>query len=236
MTIIPAVDIKDGACVRLVHGDPLKKTVYSEDPVEAARIWAKKGAKRIHVVDLDGAFGGRPKHLSIAGEIKKATGCVVEFGGGVRSVDTAEEAFALGIDKVVLGTAALEDTGWIQSAIAKRPDGFIAGIDSIRDVPATAGWKKGSEFTTEEALKKMEELGFREVIFTDILRDGTLEGPNLDAIRGLVSKTRMRMIASGGVSKLEDVKALKSIPGVEGVIIGKALYDGRVTLEECLKI
>lgn len=236
MLIIPAVDIKDGACVRLVHGDPLKKTVYSQNPVEAAINWARKGAKRIHVVDLDGAFGGRPKYLSVAAEIKKATGCVVEFGGGVRSPETAEEAFALGIDKLVLGTAALEDSGWVKSALAKRPDGFIAGIDSVRNVAATAGWKNGSEFTTEEAFLKMESLGFREIIFTDILRDGALEGPNLDAIRDLASKTKMKLIASGGVSKIEDVQAIKSIPGVEGVIIGKALYDGRVTLEECLKV
>jgi phosphoribosylformimino-5-aminoimidazole carboxamide ribotide isomerase len=233
--IIPAVDIKGGACVRLVQGNPLKKTVYSQDPVEAARTWAKKGAQRIHVVDLDGAFGGRPKYVSVAAEIKKATGCVVEFGGGLRNLKAVEEAFALGIDKLVLGTAALEDSGWIQPALAKRPDGFIAGIDSLRNVAATAGWKKESEFTTEEAFQKMEALGFREIIFTDILRDGALEGPNLDAIRELASKTQMKLIASGGVSKIEDVHALKSIPGVEGVIIGKALYDGRLTLEECLK-
>ena len=236
MLIIPAVDIKDGALVRLVQGDPLKKTVYSQDPLEAAKTWAQKGARRIHVVDLDGAFGGRPKHLAIAAQIKKATGCIVEFGGGLRDLEVIEEAFALGIDKLVLGTAALEDSGWIESALNKKPEGFIAGIDSRNNVAATSGWKKGSEFTTDQALAKMEALGFKEVIFTDISRDGALEGPNLTAIREAVSKTKMKLIASGGVSKVEDVAALKSIPGVEGVIIGKALYDGRVTLEECLKV
>ena len=152
MTIIPAVDIKDGACVRLVHGDPAKKTVYSQDPVEAARNWAKKGAERIHVVDLDGAFGGRPRYLSIAGEIKKATGCVVEFGGGLRSPEDVEEAFALGIDKLVLGTAALEeDAGWIKAALAERPDGFIAGIDSIRGAAATEGWMRDDRDVSDGA-------------------------------------------------------------------------------------
>jgi len=234
--IIPAVDIKDGECVRLVHGDPLKKTVYSKDPVEAAKGWAKKGAKRIHVVDLDGAFGGKPKYLKIAGEIKKATGCIVEFGGGIRDMKTVDEAFALGIDKLVLGTAAVENSDWVKVAVSKKPDGFIAGIDSLHNVPATAGWKKGSELTTEEAVAKMETLGFKEIIFTDILRDGTLEGPNLESIKAIAAKTKMKLIASGGVSKIEDIKALKAIKGVTGVIVGKALYDGRVTLEECLKI
>ncbi len=236
MIIIPAIDIKDGACVRLVHGDLNKKTVYSNDPVEMARSWAKKGATRIHIVDLDGAFEGRSKYLETAGKIKNETGCIIEFGGGVRDTETVETAFALGIDKLVLGTAAIEKSDWAQEMIQKRPDGFIAGIDSVKNVAATAGWKQGSKFTTEEALKKMESMGFREVIFTDILRDGTLQGPNLDAIREALTKSKMKFIASGGVSNIEDVKALKKISGVEGVIIGKALYDGRVTLEECLKI
>ena len=235
MLIIPAIDIKDGACVRLVRGDPKKKTVYSEDPVEMATSWAKKGAKRIHVVDLDGALEGSPRHLQIAAKIKKATDCVIEFGGGLRVRRFIEEAFNLGIDKLILGTAALEDSEWVMDAVKERPNGFIAGIDALRDVPATSGWKKGSELTTEEAFQKMEALGFQEVIYTDILRDGTLEGPNLSAIQDLASKTKMKFYASGGVSKIEDVKGLDSIARVAGVIIGKALYDGRVTFEECLK-
>ncbi len=161
---------------------------------------------------------------------------MIEFGGGVRDTQTVETAFSMGIDMLVLGTAAIEKSEWAQEMIQKYPGRFIAGIDSVKNVAATAGWKQGSKFTTEEALKKMESMGFREVIFTDISRDGTLEGPNLDAIREALTKTKMKFIASGGVSNIEDVKALKKIPGVAGVIIGKALYDGRVTLEECLKI
>ena len=236
MLIIPAVDIKDGACVRLLRGDPMKKTVYSDDPVQMAITWAAKGARRIHVVDLDGALGGKPVHLEIAAKIKKATDCVVEFGGGLRDLKTVEKALKLGIDKVILSTAALHDSDWVLDEVREKPDRFIVGIDSMHGVPATEGWKQGSDLTTMDAIKKMELIGFREVIFTDILRDGTLEGPNVPAVRDVISKTKMKVYASGGVSKLEDVKALKSVPGVAGVIIGKALYDGRVTLEDCLRV
>lgn len=236
MLIIPAIDIKDGHCVRLVRGDPMKKTVYSEDPVQTAKTWASKGAKRIHVVDLDGAFSGRPEHLETAAKMKKETGCEIEFGGGLRDRETVKKALDLEIDKVILGTAALESLSWVKDLVKAEPRRFIVGIDSMHNVAATSGWKKGSEMTTEEALKVMEAVGFRETIFTDILRDGTLEGPNLAAVQAVVKKTGMKVFASGGVSKLEDLKALKKIKGLAGVVVGKALYDGQITLEDGLKI
>lgn len=236
MLIIPAIDIRGGACVRLTRGDPNQATVYSDDPVEMSRLWAGKGAKRLHVVDLEGAFSGKSQYLDLAAEMKRATGCEIEFGGGLRHAETVRKAFALGIDKVILGTAAVNEADWVNELLEEHPDRFIVGLDARNNHVTREGWQEEASFSVDQALEHMEAMGFRETIFTDISKDGTLEGPNFDSIRRVIAKTRMGVYASGGVSSLEDVRKLKAIPGVRGVVIGKALYAGKVKLEDCLAL
>ena len=235
MLIIPAVDIRNGQCVRLVHGDPKKMTVYSADPFEMGQLWFTQGAKRIHVVDLDGAFEGSAKHLDIAGRMKKELGCEIEFGGGLRSQKVVEQALELEIDYLIFGTAALKEQSWMMALLKKYGSRFIVGIDALKDKVTLQGWQENSSFGITDALKKMEQMGFQTVIYTDIHRDGTLEGPNFEAIRDVLSKTSMKMFASGGVSQIKDVEMLSEISGVEGVIICKALYEGKVSIQDCLK-
>ncbi|MBI2119894.1 MAG: 1-(5-phosphoribosyl)-5-[(5-phosphoribosylamino)methylideneamino]imidazole-4-carboxamide isomerase [Elusimicrobia bacterium] len=235
MLIIPAVDIRAGSCVRLVRGDPNQSTIYSSDPIQMARRWVEEGAKRLHIIDLDGAWSGQPHHLEIAGKIKKEVGCEIQFGGGLREKEMVKRALDLGLDKLILGTAALDDLTWVKSALDWHADRLIVALDALNNHVTKEGWQEDIAFTVEEALAKMEALGFQETIFTDINKDGTLEGPNLEAIKKVVAKTRMHVYASGGVSCFKDVQALKEIPGLKGVVIGKALYTGNVILKECLQ-
>lgn len=234
--IIPAIDVRGGQCVRLVQGDPNQMTVYSADPVKTAKLWAEKGAKRIHIVDLDGAFSGQPKILDLAGTIKKETGCEIEYGGGLRCPKSIETALSLEIDKLVLGTAALDGLDWICKCIDNYPERFIAAIDARNETVTKEGWTEKSSFSVDEALQKMESYGFQEAIYTDISRDGMMEGPNFGAIRAVVGKTKMGVYASGGISTIEDVKKLREITGLRGMIIGKALYAGTIKLEECFSL
>jgi phosphoribosylformimino-5-aminoimidazole carboxamide ribotide isomerase len=236
MLIIPAIDIRGGACVRLTRGDPNQSTVYSDDPVEMARLWVGKGAKRLHVVDLEGAFSGKSQYLELAAEMKKETGCEIEFGGGLRHAETVRKAFDLGIDKVILGTAAVNEAVWVEELLEKFPDRFIVGLDARNNQITKEGWQEEGAFSIDEALRHMEDMGFRETIYTDISKDGMMEGPNFESIRRVIGRTKMGVYASGGVSSAEDVRRLKEIPGVKGVIIGKALYAGKVKLEDCLKL
>ncbi|OGR56002.1 MAG: 1-(5-phosphoribosyl)-5-[(5-phosphoribosylamino)methylideneamino]imidazole-4-carboxamide isomerase [Elusimicrobia bacterium RIFCSPLOWO2_02_FULL_39_32] len=235
MLIIPAVDIRAGSCVRLVRGDPNQSTIYSSDPIQMARRWVEEGAKRLHIIDLDGAWSGQPHHLEIAGKIKKEVGCEIQFGGGLREKEMVKRAIDLGLDKLILGTAALDNLTWVKSALDWHADRLIVALDALNNHVTKEGWQEDIAFTVEEALAKMEAMGFQETIFTDINKDGTLEGPNLEAIKKVVSKTRMNVYASGGVSCLKDVQALKQIPGLKGVVIGKALYTGNVVLKECFQ-
>ncbi len=235
MIVIPAIDIRGGACVRLREGDPNRQTTYSDDPLAMARQWAQKGARRIHVVDLDGAFEGKAKCLELAAAMKKETLCEIEFGGGLRDAATVQKGLDLGIDKLILGTSALENPGWVKPFLQKSPDRFIVGLDARGGKVATKGWVETSPVTLEDALRRMEAVGFLETIFTDISKDGALTGPNIEAVKDLMQKTRMGVYASGGVGALGDVQKLAQVPGLRGVIIGKALYDGRVSLEDCLK-
>lgn len=236
MLIIPAVDIRAGSCVRLTRGDPNQTIVYSSDPIQMAKLWVERGAKRIHVIDLDGAFSGHPHHLEMAGQMKKEIQCEIQFGGGLRKKDVVKKALDMGIDKLILGTAALEDLDWVKSALDWYADRFIVAIDVLDNHVAIEGWREDLSFTVENALKKMESIGFKETIFTDINRDGTLEGPNFESIKNVVSKTRMSVYASGGISNLEDLKILNQVPGLKGAVIGKALYAGKISLEDCFSI
>ncbi len=236
MLMIPAVDIKAGSCVRLLRGDPNKVTTYSSDPFQMAKHWVEKGAKRLHIIDLDGAFTGSPHHLEVAGKIKKEIGCEIEFGGGLREKETVKKALDLGIDKLILGTAALGDVPWVKSALEWHRERFMVAIDAWENRVTIEGWREDYPFSIEEALKRVEELSFQEVIYTDINRDGALEGPNFTGIKRIVSLTRMAVIASGGITTIEDVKELKKISGLRGIVIGKALYANKLSLTEALAL
>lgn len=236
--IIPAIDLKDGCVVRFFQGRLDKKT-YSSDPVKTARHWARQGAELIHVVDLDGAMSGKAKNLDIAKEIIKAVGVPVQFGGGLRSLEIIKELLTAGAFRVVLGTKAIEDEKFLRKAFKAFKDKIIISLDAKSDNIVTRGWAKSpgnkKVFMFAKALK---EIGFKQVIYTDVLKDGSLKGPNIRAIKNLLVETNMGVIASGGVSSLEDISKLKLLEkkGLIGAIVGKALYEGRFTLAEALRL
>ncbi|MDD4894327.1 MAG: 1-(5-phosphoribosyl)-5-[(5-phosphoribosylamino)methylideneamino]imidazole-4-carboxamide isomerase [Candidatus Omnitrophica bacterium] len=238
MLIIPAIDIKDGCVVRFVQGK-LDKKVYSRDPIKTAKHWVKQGAKIIHVVDLDGAFSGTPKNLDTVKQIAKSIDVPIQFGGGIRSIALIEDLLDSGVSRVILGTKAAEDKDFLNKAFKKFKDKVIVSIDSKADRVLTEGWQASAGKT--DVLKfahSLKEAGFKEVIYTDVLKDGTLKGPNIKAIKSLIKETSLKVIASGGISSLVDLQKLKLLEkkGVVGVIVGKALYEGKFTLTEALKL
>lgn len=236
MIIYPAIDIKEGKCVRLKQGRVDQQTVYNENPVEVALQWRDKGARFLHVVDLDGAFQGHSQNEGIIKEIVKRTGIPVQVGGGIRSMERI--AFLLeeiGVARVILGTIAIENPVLIEQAVKRFGTSIAIGIDAKNNRVVTRGWINESDVTPVELGKKVKEMGVETVIYTDVLRDGTLEGPNISSTREMVEKTGLSIIASGGVSSLEHIVQLKSI-GVAGVIIGKALYSGNIDLKQALEL
>jgi len=236
MLIIPAVDIRGGRCVRLVEGRPDRETVYGEDPVAMAVHWREQGARRLHVVDLDGAFAGSPVNLATIARIVAAAGIPVQAGGGVRSRETVDRLFALGVDRVVLGTAAVRDPELLARCCECYGEGIIAGLDASGGEVAIEGWVRGSGRPVLDLAREMKKLGVTRVLYTDVRRDGTLLGPNLPKTGELARLGGLKVIASGGVSSLDDLTALKDLErdGVEAVIVGKALYAGNFTLQEAL--
>jgi phosphoribosylformimino-5-aminoimidazole carboxamide ribotide isomerase len=238
MIVVPAIDIKDGACVRLVHGDPAQKTVYSTNPAEMAEKWASLGAQRLHVVDLDGAFAGHPVNDGAIRKIVKAVKMEVQVGGGLRDLAAVERVFEAGASRAILGTVLLEDPAWIKEAVKKFPGKLVAGLDVKHGEVMVKGWKAGSGLSLPEVLHRVESMGFAELIFTDITKDGTLEGPNIQAIRDVLGRTCMAVFSSAGVSCLKDIESLKTLEaeGLKGCIVGKALYDGRLELRDALKV
>lgn len=238
MLIIPAIDIKDGCVVRLVQGRYDKK-VYSRDPVKTARHWQKQGAKFLHLVDLDGAISGRPKNIEAVKQIVKATGLPLEFGGGVRSREAIRDLLRAGVKRVILGTRAIEDQGFLKSAFKEFKNRIILSLDVQAGKIMTRGWRgRGKATGLLKFAGMLKEMGFKQVIYTDISRDGTLKGPDLKGIRELIKKTGLEVIASGGISSLNDLVRLRLLDkkGLSAVIIGKALYEGRFTLSEALKL
>ncbi|HOW28655.1 MAG TPA: 1-(5-phosphoribosyl)-5-[(5-phosphoribosylamino)methylideneamino]imidazole-4-carboxamide isomerase [Elusimicrobiota bacterium] len=236
MLIIPAIDIKDGRCVRLLQGDPTKTTVYADDPVDMARHWVSRGARRLHIVDLDGAILGGIRHQDLLLRMKQAAPVVIEFGGGVRRLETVRDLIRQGVDRVIVGTAIVNDDPWVRQAIQEFPDRLMAAIDAVDGDVKKDGWQKKSGVSVEEAVRKAESLGFKEFIFTDISKDGMLQGPNIRSIESVLRITTMGLYASGGIAHLEDLQALKKIKGISGCIIGKALYAKQFTLEEALSL
>lgn len=238
MLIIPAIDLKEGCVVRYVQGK-LDKKIYSRDPVKTARHWVKMGAKMLHVVDLDGAMSAKPVNLKFAKEIAQNVDVPVEFGGGVRSIEAIKELIASGISRVVLGTKAAEDKAFLKKAFARFKDKIIVSIDARGERVLIKGWKASA--SGESLLKfaaSLKELGFKQLIYTDTSKDGTLAGPNIKATKDLLKKTGLGIIASGGISSLNDLRRLKQLEksGLEGVIVGKALYEGKFTLSQALKL
>lgn len=234
MIVIPAIDIRNGKCVRLVHGESNQETIYSDDPVQVAKRWVAEGCQRLHVIDLDGAFEGRPRNLDWAIRIKEETGVFVQMGGGVRSMEAIDLILGTGIDRVILGTAVFEQAGLAQQAFEKYRERILVALDVRNGFVAIRGWKDSSGFPLMEALALVEKLGGREIIFTDISRDGTLEGANVRAVQTVMAQTSMTVIASGGVSTLKDIEALKAI-NCAGAVVGKALYEGKLKLSDALK-
>ena len=235
MIIYPAVDVKDGRCVRLVQGEFDKVTVYSDDPVEMALKWESMGAQYLHVVDLDGARTGRSCNIPIISEMAVKIGIPVQLGGGIRTIENIETILCKGIHRVILGTSAVKDPDLVKQALENFGDSIVVGIDAKDGMVAIEGWAKTSKFTAIGFARKMEELGAKTIIYTDIARDGMLSGPNLKAMEEMANAVNVEVIASGGVSDINDIKDLKKV-GVRGVIVGKALYTGDLDLKEAIEV
>lgn len=227
--VIPAIDIKDGRCVRLYQGDYQQVTVFAEHPAEVARRWQAQGGQVLHLVDLDGAAAGAPVNLAAIREIVGAVTIPVELGGGIRTLATIEGMLALGVSRVILGTAAVEDGDLVARAAARWGEQIVVGIDARAGLVATHGWKQTSHRRAVDLAREMESFGVRRFIYTDIYHDGTLTEPGYDSTREMVVGVAAPVIASGGVSKVEHLRRLREI-GVEGAIVGRALYTGALDL------
>ncbi|MFZ5632586.1 MAG: 1-(5-phosphoribosyl)-5-[(5-phosphoribosylamino)methylideneamino]imidazole-4-carboxamide isomerase [Bacillota bacterium] len=238
MLIFPAVDIREGRCVRLVEGRPDRETVYSDDPAAMARVWQKKGARWLHVVDLDGAFSGSPKNIDVISRIRDAVQIPMQVGGGIRDLKIVQELLDMGINRVILGTVAINNPDMVASACARYGESVVVGIDAKDGKVAIEGWGVTSEKDAMDLAAEMKKLGVKRIIYTDIWRDGTLKGPNVAAVREMARNTGLKVIASGGISTLEDLRSIKKLEhiGVEGVIMGKSLYAGMVSLEDALSL
>lgn len=239
MLIIPAIDLKDGYVVRLIQGNLRDKKIYSQDPVKTAKHWVRQGAQLIHIVDLDGATTGVLKNLGIVKKIVRAVSIPVEFGGGVRKIETIKSLLDCGIYRVVLGTKAIEDRNFLKQAFTKFKNKLIVSIDAKDKRVLVRGWQESCKFCDILTLAKdFKGMGVKQLIYTDILKDGTLEGPNIKAIKALLKQTGINVIASGGISSLDDIRKLKLLEskGLIGIIVGKALYEGKFTLTEALKL
>ena len=238
MLIIPAIDLRKGRCVRLVRGDIRDETVYSEQPVSMAKLWKLKGAKWLHVVDLDGAMTGTPKNLKHVFDIVKHVKIPVQFGGGVRDFDTLQKILKRGVKRVILGTSACQDEAFLSKAVGRFGSRVVVGIDARDGWVAIKGWKEVSKKRAVEFARDMEKFGVKTLIFTDIKKDGMLSGPNFKSIKEIAQAVKVPVIASGGVSALKDIKHLCNLEkyGVEGAIIGKALYNGDLDLKDAIKV
>jgi phosphoribosylformimino-5-aminoimidazole carboxamide ribotide isomerase len=238
MFTIPAVDIKDGKCVRLIQGKMDKEIIYSDDPAEMAKKWEDLGAGLLHVVDLNGAIEGNTVNKKSIESILKNISIPIEVGGGIRDMETVETFINMGVQKIILGTAAKENPDFVKTACKNFPGRIVVGIDAKDGFVAVRGWVEKTEQKATEMAKKLEEFGVSAIIFTDVMRDGMLEGPNVERTRELAEFINIPVIASGGISELRDIEntlALKKY-GVVGVIVGRALYDKKIDFKDVLAL
>lgn len=235
MIIYPAIDIRGGRCVRLVEGDFNRETTFDADPADAARRWAGAGASWLHVVDLDGALAGRPVNRDAVTRIRAAIDLPMQLGGGIRSMEDITATFAMGIDRVILGSVALRSPNLVREAVERWGERIAVGLDARDGYLAADGWLHQSTAPAIDVARTLAEAGVGTFVFTDIRRDGTLAGPNLEALAALIAAVDAGIIASGGVGSLADLRAIAAT-GAAGAIVGRALYDGRVALTDAIQV
>ncbi len=239
MIIIPAVDISSGKCVRLRQGEKGDIKEYSDNPLEMALKWENEGAELLHLVDLDRTIDGSNQNINIIEDIVKTLKIPVELGGGLRTMNDIEWALSAGVERVIVGTSVVENRKFVEEALKRfGSKKIIAGIDARNGYTAIRGWKETTKIKAIELAVEMEKMGIMTIIYTDIKRDGMLTGPNIEEVNKIIESTNLKIIASGGVSSIEDIKNLKSLnePGLEGVIVGKALYEKKFSLKEAISL
>lgn len=238
MIIFPAIDIRGGRCVRLVQGRADQETVYGDDPAAMGKRWQAEGAAWLHVVDLDGAFGARPQNLEVIRRLRRSVAIPIQLGGGLRTLDTMATYMEAGIDRLILGTAVLKDPDLVARALTAYPGRIALGLDAKNGLLAVEGWTETSSRTAAEVARELAPLNPAAIIYTDISRDGVKQGVNLEATRNLAQATGIPVIASGGVSSIDDITTLLPLEplGVIGVITGKALYDGNLDLKQAIRV
>ena len=238
MIIFPAIDIKDGVCVRLIKGDFRQITSYENAPIDQARTYFKNGFNNIHIVDIDGALHGRPVNSILIKEIITKVKAKIQIGGGIRTIDDISRWVELGIDRVVMGTAAVENIELLETACKKFKNKIAVSLDAKDGLIALSGWKKQTNISVIDFINKIKNFGVSRIIYTDINRDGTKQGPNIKDTVELSTKAKIPLVISGGVSSLEDIKKIKTLSNsnIEGVIIGKAIYDGDIKINDLAKL
>lgn len=235
MIIFPAIDIKDGNCVRLKQGKFEDMDVYFDNPIEVAKTWEAKGAEFIHIVDLDGAKDGKSKNLEIISEIAKTVNIPIQVGGGIRTREAVQTLLDAGVNRVILGTAAVNEKELLKSLVSEYAEKIVVSIDAKDGIVAIDGWINLSSLNSVDFVKELEEIGVQTIVYTDIAKDGMMEGPNFDIYRELMEKNSIDIIASGGVSTIDDVVKLSEM-NMYGAIIGKALYIENIKLEDALEV
>jgi phosphoribosylformimino-5-aminoimidazole carboxamide ribotide isomerase len=238
MLLIPAIDLKNGRCVRLLQGEAAAETVYSNDPAAMARSFEDAGAKRLHLVDLDGAFLGKGANLASIRSILKNISIPVQLGGGLRTAENIEQMFEIGVSSVIVGTMAVKNPDVLEDVIQRfSGEKIILGIDARNRKVSIEGWQEGTEIDDVEFALRWKKLGIQRIVFTDIARDGMLSGPNMEALRDFARRTGLKIVASGGISSMDDLEKLKTleVDGVDQVISGKAIYEGKLDLKEVFK-
>ncbi|MBC3805368.1 1-(5-phosphoribosyl)-5-[(5-phosphoribosylamino)methylideneamino]imidazole-4-carboxamide isomerase [Acetobacterium fimetarium] len=230
MIVFPAIDLKNGKCVRLMQGQKDAETIYFDNPVDVALNWQSKGAEYLHLVDLDGAFDGQPKNLELIKKIVEALDIPVELGGGIRTLEIAKEYIDSGVSRIIIGTQAVKDFGFIEKLLDLYDDKVCVSIDAKNGIVCTEGWVENSNIEALELASKLERYGLSTLVYTDISKDGMMTGPNFEMLGVLNNNLNMDIIASGGISCIEDMKRLNSM-GLYGAITGKALYEGTIDLE-----
>lgn len=234
MIVFPAIDIRDGKCVRLIQGRADQQTIYFEDPVEVALLWQSQGAPYLHVIDLDGAFGQSRKNRGVIGDIAKRCKIPIQVGGGVRSLEDAKELLAMDVDRIIVGTAAIKNPKLLEQMLSLYREKVVVSLDCLNGFVQVEGWTDGSTINAFEFAQSLKKKGVETIVYTDISKDGMLEGPNFDQL-SQIQESGLNVIASGGISTINDVIKVKNM-GIYGVIVGKALYEQRINLKELMEV